>query len=308
MPTSQADGGLPTAPEKPQGSWSRGFRAKLAASLSAVALIAAGAVLTPFGTKAANLIWPDPPAGAEGTPTPVIPSATAVAANNGCRPGGPALSVALSYKFRGSTWWATADVLPASILEALNAPGEPEPSDVLAKYNPVQSQHAAGTLLELVATGCGAKPVVILGMHAKVTKRAKPLSGSVVWRPPQGNLDVTTIGFNLDAAEPSAQTYESRENKLGRPYFEANAVQVAPGETVPMSVMGLTKRSYLEWSIAFETLVDGHSWNFTVSLPGDQPIQSTAAVAAYGSAYQQDVSIPGFKKVDPAKPWLMTIG
>jgi hypothetical protein len=276
------------------------FRTKLFAALSAVALVAVGAVFTPLGEKVANSIWPD---SSDETPAPVL-SDGALAPNQRCRPGGPPLSLALSYDFEhpGSTWWATADKLPDGILETLNADGEFKPDKVLGKYQPVRSKTGTGTPLQLIATGCGPKPVVIKNMHAEVTKRAAPLGGTLVWDPPQGDLRVTAIGFDLDLPNAPARTYA--EMKLGDDYFEANVVQVAQGEVVPMSVMGLTKRSYLEWSIAVEALVDGQPWNLTVSLAGDKPIRSTATVPAYRSAYQMDVSIPGFKKVDPAKPWV----
>jgi hypothetical protein len=79
-----------------------------------------------------------------------------------------------------------------------------------------------------------------------VSKREKPLAGGIVCWPPQGSLDVTGIGFNLDAPTPEALSYEALTGTTGGPFFTSKAVQIAPGESVPFSVMGLTKQSYLE--------------------------------------------------------------
>ncbi|MEV4759927.1 hypothetical protein AB0J86_33190 [Micromonospora sp. NPDC049559] len=277
-----------------------GFRTKLLAALAAVALAAVGAVFTPLGEKVANAIWPDSP---EETPAPVLSDGKLVP-NQPCRPGGPPLSLALSYDFEapGSTWWATAENLP-SILPALNANNEFDPDKVLAKYQPVRSQYNAGTPLKLIATGCGPEPVVIKNMYAEVTKRAAPLSGTLVWHPPAGNLDITAVGFDLDTPKPRARTYDGLENKLGGDFFAKKVVQVAPGEAVPMSIEGLTKRSYLEWSIAVEALVNGQPWNISVLLPGDKLIRSTAAVPAYRSVYHLDSGNGVYIPFDPKDPW-----
>jgi hypothetical protein len=63
--------------------------------------------------------------------------------------------------------------------------------------------------------------------------------------------------------------------------------------------MGLTRTSYLEWSIAFETLVDGKAWNFTVSLPDGKPIRSTAVAQTYKTAYVENV-LTGWGAADGA--------
>jgi len=265
------------------------FRTKLLAALGAVALIVIGAIVTPLGSKLVDLVWPGPQSKFDAS----------VVTGEGCKPGGPPVSVALSYAFTGSTWWATSEVFPASVLEELRNDSTYRPDVVLAKYSPVQSQLGAGTLLKLTVTGCGPKPVVITNMRPVINKRDKPLSGSVAWRPPQGNLDVTAVGFDLDATDPTALQYDALKNHLGDSYFATKAVQVAPEETVPFSVMGLTRTSYLEWSIAFETLVDGKAWNFTVSLPDGKPIRSTAVAQTYKTAYVENV-LTGWGAADGA--------
>jgi hypothetical protein len=265
-----------------------GFRTKLFAALGAIALLVIGAIVTPLGGKLVDLIWP--------AAEPEL--SDALVAGEGCQSGGPAVSVALDYGFRGSTWWATSQPLPPSTLDELRK--EPDPAVVLAKYSPVQSQYRAGTLLKLVVTGCGPKPVVITEMRASIVKRNKPLDGGVVFRPPEGDLNVESIGFDLDAKETTALTYDARPGKLGGSFFAGKAVQVAPGESVPFSVMGLTKKSYLEWTLAFETLVDGKAWKFTVALAGGKPIQSNAVAASYRSAFQDSV-LTGYSAVDGTK-------
>jgi hypothetical protein len=267
------------------------FRTKLLAPLGAIALIVIGAVVTPLGSKLVDLVWPAPQSKLDAS----------LVNGEGCKVGGPAIAVTLSYAFTGSTWWATADALPASVLDDLRHDTTYQPDVVLAKYSPVQSQYGAGTLLKLIVLGCGPKPVVITNLRPIITKRDKPLSGSVAWRPPQGNLDVTSIGFDLDGTEPTALEYDSSlKARLGGSYFATKAVRVAPDETVPFSVMALTRTSYLEWSIRFETLVDGKAWNFTVSMPDGQPIRSTAVAQTYQSAYVDNV-VSGWATADGTK-------
>ncbi|BCJ74556.1 hypothetical protein CS0771_41000 [Catellatospora sp. IY07-71] len=267
------------------------LRTKLLAAAGAVALLIVGAVVSPLGEKIVDAIWQ----AEEAVLTDEVPAGT------GCVPGGPAVSVNLAYAFKPVGWWATVEKLPDKVLAELNADEATE--RVLAPYDAVRSQITVGTPLQLAVTGCGSKPVVITGMRPVVSRRDAARAGSIVLKDTEGALDVIEIGFDLDAREPAALTVDGRMLTFGGPYFGSKVIQVAPEETVPLSVLGITKKSYVEWTIAFDTLVDGKAWSFTVSLPGGKPVRSNALTAAYGSAYEMDVSQnpPAFKQVPPAQ-------
>jgi hypothetical protein len=273
----------------------------LAAIVSGVVLLVLTAFLTPLGAKVVNAAWPDrhvASSSAPGSP----PAATALPASGGCRSGGPPLSVILKYDFTGSVWWATPDKLPPSVLDQLNRVGGSDPSSVLAQYQPVESEFGAGTLLKLVTTGCGPMPVVITNMYAAVSRRASPLSGSVVFWPPQGNLDLTTLAFDLDSSgRPAALDYDASFKKRGGSHFTEHAIQVAAGENVPFEIMGLTTRSYIEWSIVIAALVDGHPWEFTVALADGSRIKTTANAPTYQSAYMLNNVTARYEATDPGQ-------
>ncbi|MEU4218075.1 hypothetical protein [Actinoplanes sp. NPDC026623] len=206
----------------------------------------------------------------------------------------------MEYDFTGSVWWATSRKLTSATVEKLRA--DTAPSAVLAGYEPVASEFQAGTLLKLVLTGCGPATVVVKDIHASILKKADPLSGSVVWQPPQGDLDVTSMAFDLDSsARPAAFEYDVMLNKRRGDYFLRHATQVSAGETVPFAVMGLSARSYVEWSIVISTLVSGHPWEFAVLLPGGRPIRTTAVAATYQSAYLLDNVGVRYEPVDPTQ-------
>jgi hypothetical protein len=267
------------------------IRTKFIAAVGAVALLIVGAVVSPLGEKIVELIWPSE---AEAV------LADSVTAGAGCTSGGPPVSVSLSYDFRGS-WWATPDKLPATVLDELNASEATD--EVLTPHRPVRSAERAGTPLRLAITGCGAKAVVITGMRPTVSKREAPLAGSLVRSQGQGEIEVLDIGFDLDAREPEALTFDGRMLTFGGPYFDSKVIEVKPGETIPISVMAVTKKSYVEWTVAFDTLVDGNAWTFSVTPPGGAPVRSNALSEHYRSAYNLDFAArprPLWKAVKPS--------
>ncbi|MBB5867538.1 hypothetical protein F4553_000917 [Allocatelliglobosispora scoriae] len=270
------------------------FRTKLIATLGTIALLVVGAVISPLGGKIADLIWPAAEAELPG----------AVVAGEPCRSGGPAASISLSYAFRPSMWWATPAKLPTEVIDELNRADNSEATDAtLAPFTPVQSMGKAGTSLKVAVTGCGPRPVVITNLRPVVSKRDKPFGGSLVFVRSQGETEVVEIGFDLDARDPAALAYDTTTAKLGGAYFDSKVVNVAPQETVPLRLMGITKTSYVEWVLAFDTLVDGKAWKFLVALPGGAPIRSTALLPSYQSLYSLDFSAqprPLFKPVSPA--------
>src|SRR5262249_8385009 len=108
--------------------------------------------------------------------------------------------------------------------------------------------------------------------------------------------------FDLDSSgRPAALDYDALTKKRNGSHFTEHAIQVAAGENVPFEIMGLTTRSYIEWSIVIAALVDGHPWEFTVVLADGSRIRSTATAATYQSAYRLNNTTARYEETDPGQ-------
>jgi hypothetical protein len=198
-----------------------------------------------------------------------------------------------------SIMWATAQSLPPEDDAVIQAPD-------LAGNDPAQSKIAAllvkrgGVKIEsdeteknrehsqvrLVVTGQHERPVLITGLRANVLRRERPLSGAIVYGPPQGAGENIQVGLDLDSRTPSARSFDKKQF-LAEPYFAAHHVSVKPGEQVLFTVRAFTSKCYCEWELLVTAVVDGKDQVFSVK-DGDQPFRTTAFATAYTTIYSFD--------------------
>jgi hypothetical protein len=198
-----------------------------------------------------------------------------------------------------SIMWATAQSLPPEDDPVIRAPN-------LAGNDPAQSKISAlllkrgGVKIEsdetenfrphsqvrLVVTGQHERPVLITGLRANVLRRERPLSGTIVYGPPQGAGENIQVGLDLDSRTPSARSFDDKQF-LAEPYFPAHHVSVKPGEQVVFTVRAFTSKCYCEWELLVNAVVDGKDQVFSVK-DGDRPFRTTAFATAYKTIYSFD--------------------
>jgi hypothetical protein len=245
--------------------------------------------------------------GAEGSSPAAPPASTPAVAPSGVtntslrQPSGQgALRLDAAYnRAPESIMWATAQSLPPEDDAVIQAPN-------LAGNDPAQSKIAAllvkrgGVKIEsdeteenrehsqvrLVVTGQHERPVLITGLRANVLRRERPLSGAIVYGPPQGAGENVQVGLDLDSRTPSARSFDDMQF-LAEPYFAAHHVSVKPGEQVVFTVRAFTSKCYCEWELLVNAVVDGKDQVFSVK-DGDRPFRTTAFATAYKTIYSFD--------------------
>jgi hypothetical protein len=211
--------------------------------------------------------------------------------------------------------WATAQALPPEDAPVIQAPN-------LAGNDPAQNKIAAllvkrgGVKIEsdeteenrehsqvrLVLTGQHERPVLITGLRANVLRREPPVSGTIVYGPPQGAGENIQVGLDLDSRTPSARSFDDKQF-LAEPYFAAHHVSVKSGEQVVFTVRAFTSKCYCEWELLVTAVVDGKDQVFRVK-DGDRPFRTTAFASAYKTIYSFDFFGGNrFVKLPPGSPF-----
>jgi hypothetical protein len=261
--------------------------------------------------------------GAEGSSSAAPPASASAVAPSGVtntslrQPSGQgALRFDAAY-FRApeSIMWASGRALPPEDDPVIQAPN-------LAGNDPAQSKITAllvkrgGVKIEvdetedgrphsqvrLVVTGQHERPVLITGLRANVLRRDRPLSGTIVYGPPQGAGENIQVGLDLDSRTPSARSFDDKQF-LAEPYFAAHHVSVKPGEQVLFTVRAFTSKCYCEWELLVTAVVDGKDQVFSVK-DGDLPFRTTAFATAYKTIYSFDFFGGNrFVKLPPGSPF-----
>ena len=214
-----------------------------------------------------------------------------------------------------SIMWALGRALPPEDDPVIQAPN-------LAGNDPAQSKIAAllvkraGVKIEvdetedgrphsqvrLVVTGQHERPVLITGLRANVLRRDPPLSGTIIYGPPQGAGENIQVGLDLDSRTPSARSFDDKQF-LAEPYFAAHHVSVKPGEQVLFTVRAFTSKCYCEWELLVTAVVQGKDQVFRVK-DGNQPFRTTAFATAYETIYSFDFFGGNrFVKLPPGSPF-----
>ena len=153
--------------------------------------------------------------------------------------------------------------------------------------------------LRLIVTGQHDAPVIITGIRARILKRDQPLSGTVVYGPPQGvGVDIQ-IGMDLDAVSPVARMIDAG-GRLGSPYFAGKHVSVKRGERVVFSIRAFTDACYCEWELVVDADVDGKQQAFLVK-DGVRPFRTTAFAKSYQDNYELDFDKGQFVQQPPGQ-------
>jgi hypothetical protein len=131
------------------------------------------------------------------------------------------------------------------------------------------------TYLELIAEGRTLKDVVIVGIQGKIVSREPRANGALISCESAGATDVIAFGLNLDEPEPVARFIEE-SGEFSEPRFgEDSAVTLTKGELIPFHVTARTMKSYVEWELEIEIIVDGKREEMVLDNDGE-PFRTTA--------------------------------
>lgn len=134
-------------------------------------------------------------------------------------------------------------------------------------------------------------------MRANVIKRDRPISGTLVFGPPEAAGDNIQIGFDLDSLAPIAQALDN-DMYLAGPYFATRHVSLTNGEQAVFSVRAFTGRYYCEWELIVEAFIDNKFRMLSVR-DGTQPFRTTAFADSYRTIYKFDFMESEFVRLPP---------
>lgn len=136
-----------------------------------------------------------------------------------------------------------------------------------------------GTFLQLIAEGRTLKDVAIVGIQARIVRRDKRANGALISCESAGAVDVIALGLNLDEPEPVARTINEESGKFEEPWFsQDSAVTLTKGELLPFRITATTKKSYVEWELEIQMIIDGEREEMVLDNEGE-PFRTTAPLA-----------------------------
>jgi hypothetical protein len=241
---------------------------------------------------------------------PSLPSSTAASTSSSVLTAQAALRTIGRYNWTNdSIMWALSGQLPQADVRVIEQPlrGDASASEelesLLAKRGGVKiaidNTEAARphAQLRVVLIGEQSTPVLITGMRARILKRAKPLSGTIVHGPPQGEGTDIQVGFDLDSDKPIARTFDENFELAGS-YFGTKHVTVKKGEQIVFGVRAFSSTGFYEWEIVVDALVGGKDEQFVVR-EGTHPFRTTAFAESYQTVYELDFNIGRFVRLPP---------
>jgi hypothetical protein len=89
-------------------------------------------------------------------------------------------------------------------------------------------------------TGQQNATVRIRDIQAVVTQRNPAFKGTMIFFPPQGNLENLQMGFDLDSDDLSARVLDEEENVTSNHYFRENTVSLERGEPIGFNTIATT--------------------------------------------------------------------
>jgi hypothetical protein len=117
------------------------------------------------------------------------------------------------------------------------------------------------TRLKVRVRSLASETVLIKNIRLSLHK-APPFAGTLVWCPTAGANMATLLVFDLDDDNVAAWEFREdggRERVGTRPYFDTHNVTLDKGEIHDFIVVATARRSYVEWSLAFDVEVAGHA-------------------------------------------------
>ncbi|MGH9016093.1 MAG: hypothetical protein ACRDZ1_19440 [Acidimicrobiia bacterium] len=122
------------------------------------------------------------------------------------------------------------------------------------------------TRLKVVLEGTARSTVTVTGARAEIVEHIEPRDETVLACDPGGQVDVTGLGFDLDANPPRARTTDGYS--LGDSFFIDQSLTVAPGEVVPISVSAFAETCRCRWHLVLELSVEGKSSDLVIDDDG----------------------------------------
>jgi hypothetical protein len=147
--------------------------------------------------------------------------------------------------------------------------------DILRRLDEEGAVDVGESYLRVSVQGLHDSPVVIQDISARIVRRHEPIAHTIVSCPLEGQIDVISLGFDLDEPEPMARQYENDE--FGAPYFGASAIRVDRGEPIEIDVIAVTEKCYCEWTMELVAIVDGEEETFVLDDNG-QPFRTSASL------------------------------
>jgi hypothetical protein len=139
--------------------------------------------------------------------------------------------------------------------------------------------------LKVTVEGRADGTVVIQGMRARVLDRRPPLSGTLFsFARSEGEAGTVDLAFDLDDELAVARTVDA-EGRPGKAYFADRYITLGPGEQIVLKVTAAGKKSYCQWELNFDIVVDGVARVVTVR-DGDHAFRTTALVRSYDAGFR----------------------
>lgn len=182
--------------------------------------------------------------------------------------------------------WATSKILSRSQIASLPAPNDfDQLGSSIANLGGIKASAAS---LKLVVETEREDKILITNMKARILSTTQLPSGTLLCNPPQGDMDNTVIGFNLDSARAIAQAVKPDSgigvDALGEPFFAGRHVQLTRGEKHLFQIYALASRAAYEWDIEISIVVNGHTARQVVQLSGS-PMRLTGIASVYSAVY-----------------------
>lgn len=162
--------------------------------------------------------------------------------------------------------------------------GEVAPQDGLDRFLYRNGAIDPGvTSLKLVVEGRRHSGTRVVGLKAKIHRRAAPLSGGTLLLPgPQGAGESGEVGIDLDSPDLLARAMrpEQHADALGdeeplHPYFEETTVGLNRVEQFVFQITAHTQRHYVEWYLELTVLDDMVERVYQIGI-NDTPFKTTA--------------------------------
>lgn len=140
----------------------------------------------------------------------------------------------------------------------------------------------------LILEGGTRRDLSIVDMHARILKREPPLHGAEIHCESAGAEPAIGIGFDLDEARPVAREItEPFSLEFDGPYFaQGNIVRLVKGEIQPIELVGKTQRSFVEWEVEADVIIDGQPQTITINNGGEPFRVSGPAKTGYTRYYE----------------------
>ena len=122
----------------------------------------------------------------------------------------------------------------------------------------------------------------------------RPLAGTFIYGPPQGENELPTLAYDLDSTDTTARIIGD-DGQLKEPYFDRKFITVSQAEPMVLVVQAFTGKRHCGWELLVTATVDGTESVFTVHRPDGTLFESTAWTTSYGMAFDLDFVAARFK-------------